>query len=155
MQMWPNVTSSLTRRAKSDTSCNDVASRFSRQPLWKRSVQLVVVALGGLGQLRCDVEFIFLIELQARCVHGFELFREQILHDKHIVGLHSRDAARALLLRLKPGCSALAVFRDKHVVSKLKGLRSHVHLAVVLLNSSYAITRHRLKARAALWAYSL
>jgi hypothetical protein len=39
-------------------------------------VELMVVVLGGLGQLRSDVEFLVRIESQASCVRGFELFRE-------------------------------------------------------------------------------
>jgi hypothetical protein len=38
----------------------------------------MVVVLGGLGQLRSDIEFLVLIESQARCVCGLELLREQI-----------------------------------------------------------------------------
>jgi hypothetical protein len=57
-------------------------------------VQLTVVALGELSLLRCDVEFLILIESQTRCMRGLELFCEQTLHDKYIVGLHTLDAAR-------------------------------------------------------------
>jgi hypothetical protein len=81
--------------------------------------QLIVVVLDGLGQLRCDDEFLILVESQACCMSGLQLLREQILHDKHIVGLHSRDAARALPLHLKLGRTAIAVLRDTHVVAHL------------------------------------
>jgi hypothetical protein len=36
----------------------------------------MVVVLGGLGQLRSNIEFLVLIEPQACCVRGLELFRE-------------------------------------------------------------------------------
>jgi hypothetical protein len=45
-------------------------------------------------------------------VRGLQLLREQIeLQDTHIVGLHTRDAARALPGHLQLGRTALAVFR--------------------------------------------
>jgi hypothetical protein len=97
--------------------------------------------LGGLGQLRCEVEFLILIESQACWVRSLQLPREHILHNIYIVGLHTRDAARALPLLLKLGRTSHAVFRDKHVVSHLKVWRTHVRLVVVFLNSSFAITR--------------
>jgi hypothetical protein len=37
---------------------------------------LMVAVLGGLGQLRSDIEFLVVIESQACCVRGLELFRE-------------------------------------------------------------------------------
>jgi hypothetical protein len=36
----------------------------------------MVVVLGSLGQLRSDVEFFILLESQACCVRGLEIFRE-------------------------------------------------------------------------------
>jgi hypothetical protein len=39
-------------------------------------VELMVVVIGGLGQLRSDIEFLVLIESQLCCVRGLELFRE-------------------------------------------------------------------------------
>jgi hypothetical protein len=77
----------------------------------------MVVVLGGLGQLRSDIEFPVLIESQASCRRGLQLLREQILYDEHVVGLHTRDAARALPLDLKLRRTALAVLRYKHVDS--------------------------------------
>jgi hypothetical protein len=74
-------------------------------------------------------------------VRGLELLREMILYDEHVVGLHTRDAARALSLNLQLRRAALAVLCDKHVVSHLEVRRPHVRLVVVLLNSSVAITR--------------
>jgi hypothetical protein len=56
-----------------------------------------------------------------------------------VVGLHTRDAARALPLHLQILRSALAVFLDKHVASNLKVRRLHVRLVVVLLNRSFVI----------------
>jgi hypothetical protein len=94
----------------------------------------MVVMLGDLSKLRSDVEFLILIELQACCVRGLQLLREQILHDKHRVGLRTRDAARALPLHLQFGRTALAVVRDKHVVSHLKVRRQHVRLFYALLS---------------------
>jgi hypothetical protein len=72
-------------------------------------------------------------------VHGLEILREQILRDKHIVGLHTRDAARAHPRHLLIGRAALAVIYDQHVVSHLKFGRTHVCLVVMLLNGSLAI----------------
>jgi hypothetical protein len=66
----------------------------ARAKYLRHDVQLMGVILGGLGQLRCDVEFLILVESQTCCVRGLQLLREQILHHKHIVGLHTRDAAR-------------------------------------------------------------
>jgi hypothetical protein len=104
----------------------------TRAEYLRNDVQLMVVMLGGLGQLRCDVEFLVLIESQACCVGDLQLPREQILHDKHIVGLQSRDAARALPLHMQHGQTTLAVFRDKYIVSHLEVRRTHVRLIVVL-----------------------
>jgi hypothetical protein len=59
-------------------------------------VMLMVVMLRGLGQLRCDVEFLIMIESQAWFVRDLQLLREKKLYGKHLVGLHTRDAARAL-----------------------------------------------------------
>jgi hypothetical protein len=70
----------------------------SRVEYLRHNVQLVVVVLGGLGQLRCDVEFLILIESQARYMLGLKVLREQIIYDKHVVRLHTRDAAWALPL---------------------------------------------------------
>jgi hypothetical protein len=78
------------------------------------------VMLGGLGQPRCIFEFHILLETQARCARGLPLLREQIFHNKYIVGLHTRDALRALPHHLQLVCTALAVFRDKHIVAYLK-----------------------------------
>jgi hypothetical protein len=102
--------------------------------------QLVVVVLGGLGQICSDIEFLVLIELQARFLRGLELLRGQILHDKDVVGHHIREAARALLINLQLRRIALAVLCDQHVVFHLKVRRSHVRFVVMLLNSSLAIT---------------
>jgi hypothetical protein len=112
----------------------------ARAEYLRHDVQLMVVMLGGPGQLRCDVEFLILIESQACCVRGFQPLCEQILHDKHTVGLHTRDAARALTLHLQLGRTALAMFRDKYVVARLEGWRRYVRLVVVLRNSGFAIT---------------
>jgi hypothetical protein len=65
-----------------------------------------VVVLGVIGQLRSDVEFLILIKSQERCMRGLVLLREQILHDKHIVGIHTRDAARVPPLQLPLGRTA-------------------------------------------------
>jgi hypothetical protein len=59
-----------------------------------------------------------------------------------MVGL---DAARALPLNLHLRRNALAVPRYKHVVAHLEFRRSHVRLVVVLLYSSFAITRSFLR----------
>jgi hypothetical protein len=107
----------------------------------RHNVQLLVVMIGGEGQLRSDVELLVLIESQARWVQGLELLREQIFHDERVVELHTRNAARALPLYLQLGRTAPAVFRHKHVVSHFRVRRPHVRLVVVLLNSSFAITR--------------
>jgi hypothetical protein len=40
-------------------------------------VQLMVVVLGGLGQLRSDIEFLVVIESKACCMCSLELLREQ------------------------------------------------------------------------------
>jgi hypothetical protein len=101
----------------------------------------VVFVLGGLGQLRSDVEFLTLKICQARCVPGLELHREQILHYEHAVGLHTRDAARARPLIMQLRRTTLAVFHDKHVVSHFEVRRLHMHLVVVFPISSFAITR--------------
>jgi hypothetical protein len=85
-------------------------------------------------------------------VLGLQPLREQICHDERVVGLDTRDAARALPLDLQLGHTALALFRDKQVVSQLEVRRPHVdsilevrrphvHLVVVHLNSSFAIRR--------------
>jgi hypothetical protein len=94
----------------------------------RHDLQLMVVELGGLGQLRSNFEFLILRESEARCMCGIKLLREQILHDKHIVGLHTRDAARAIPIHLQLGRTALAVFRDKHEVAHLEFLRKHMRL---------------------------
>jgi hypothetical protein len=69
------------------------------------NIQLVIVVLGGLGQHRNDVEFLVLIESQARCVRDLQLLREQILDGKNIIRLHTRDATWALRLHLDLGAS--------------------------------------------------
>jgi hypothetical protein len=88
--------------------------------------QVMVVVLGGLGQLRSDIGFLVLIESQVCCVCGFQQLREQILHDEHEVEIHTRDAARALSLNLQLGQTALEVFHEKHVVFHLEVRRPHV-----------------------------
>jgi hypothetical protein len=76
----------------------------------------MIVVRGGLGQFRRDVEFLILIESQACCVRGLELLSEQILHNEHVAGLHTHDAARALPLNLQlghtdlPRCSATSTW---------------------------------------------
>jgi hypothetical protein len=105
----------------------------------------MVVVLSGLGQLGSDVEILVRIESQACCVRGLELFREYILYDQHVVGLHTRDEARAIPLNLKLGHTALAMLRYKHVVSHLEVRGPHMRLVVMLLNSSIAITRSILR----------
>jgi hypothetical protein len=80
----------------------------------------MIVRLGGLRQLRSDIEFLIMIELQACCVSGLQVLHEQILHVKHIVGLHTHDAALALPLHLQLARTALAVFCDQHVVAHLE-----------------------------------
>jgi hypothetical protein len=99
-------------------------------------VELMVVVLGGLGQLRSDIEFLFHIESQACYMRGLELLREHILRDEHVVGLHTRDAARVLPLDLQLGHTALALLRDKHVVTYLEVRKPHVRLVDMLLKSS-------------------
>jgi hypothetical protein len=42
----------------------------------RHDVELMVVVLRGLGQLRSDIELLVLIESQACCVRGLELFRD-------------------------------------------------------------------------------
>jgi UTP:GlnB (protein PII) uridylyltransferase len=42
----------------------------------QHDVELMVVVLGGLGQLCSDIEFLVLIESQACCEREFENFRE-------------------------------------------------------------------------------
>jgi hypothetical protein len=136
-------------RVTSPTGKSSYATKNSRHLLFivtraeycRHDVQLMVVMLSGLGQFCCDVEFLILIESQACCARGIQHFREKILHDKHIVRLHSRDAVRDLPLYLQLESTAFAVFRDKHVVSHLDVWRTHVRLFVVRLNSSFAITR--------------
>jgi hypothetical protein len=107
----------------------------------RHNIQLVVVVLGGLGQLRCDVGFLVLIKSQARCVCILKVLREHILHDKHIVELNTRDAAQALPFDLQLGRTALAVLLDKQVVSHFKVRRLHMRLVIVLQISSFPITR--------------
>jgi hypothetical protein len=75
--------------------------------------QLMVVVLGALGQLLCDVEFLILIKSQARFVRSLDLLREKILHDKYKIGIQTRATARALLLQLQLGRTDLAVFCDQ------------------------------------------
>jgi hypothetical protein len=65
--------------------------------------------------------------------------------EKDVVGLRARDAARARSLHLQLGRTALAMFRDKHVVSHLKVRRPLVRLVVVILNSSLALTNSFLR----------
>jgi hypothetical protein len=73
----------------------------------------MVVVLGALGQLLCDVEFLILIKSQARFVRSLDLLREKILHDKYKIGIQTRATARALLLQLQLGRTDLAVFCDQ------------------------------------------
>jgi hypothetical protein len=42
----------------------------------RHDVEMMVVVLGGLGQLRSDIEFLVLIESQACGMRGIELFDE-------------------------------------------------------------------------------
>jgi hypothetical protein len=42
----------------------------------RHDLELMVFVLSGLGQLRSDIEFLVLIESQACCVRGLEIFRE-------------------------------------------------------------------------------
>jgi hypothetical protein len=107
----------------------------------RQNVQLVVIVLGCVGQFHSNVEFLVLIESQARCERSLELLREKSLYDEDVVELHTRDAAQALPLNLQLGRIALAVFRDKHVAAHLEVQRPHVRLVAVLLNRSLAITR--------------
>jgi hypothetical protein len=74
-------------------------------------------------------------------VRGLEPFSKLILYVEHVVGLHTLDAARSLPLNLQLRRTALAVIRYKHVVAHLEVRRPHVRLVVVLLNSSFTITR--------------
>jgi hypothetical protein len=67
----------------------------------RHDVQLIVDMFGGLEQLDCDVEFLILIESQVSCVCGLQVLRENILHEKHKVGLLTRNVARALRLHMK------------------------------------------------------
>jgi hypothetical protein len=78
-------------------------------------------------------------------VRGLELLIGQILYDENEVRLHTRDAARAVLLDLQLRRTALAVFRIKHIVSHLEVRRPHVRLVVMILNCSFAITRRLLR----------
>jgi hypothetical protein len=48
----------------------------ARAENFRHYVELMIVVLSGLGQLRSDVEILVLIESQACCVRGPELFRE-------------------------------------------------------------------------------
>jgi hypothetical protein len=61
----------------------------ARAEYFRRDVQLMAVMLGVLSLLRGNVEFLILIESQARCVLGLKLLCEKILHVKHIVGFHT------------------------------------------------------------------
>jgi hypothetical protein len=63
-------------------------------------VQLVIVQLDGLGQNRSGAEFLILIKSHTLYMRGLELLREKILHDKHTVGLPTRDAMPALPIHL-------------------------------------------------------
>jgi hypothetical protein len=116
-------------------------SIVARAECLQHDVELMVVMHGGLSQLRSDLEFLILVESQVYCVRGLKLLREKILHDKHMVRLHTRDAARALPIHVQLGRTALAVFRDKHVVAHMELWRTNVHLVVILLNSSFSIMR--------------
>jgi hypothetical protein len=114
---------------------------IARVEYLRHDVELMFFVLSRLSQLRSDIYFLVLVESQACCVPGLEIFRKKILYDERVVGLQTGDAARVLPLDLQLRRTALEVFRYKYVVLHLEVRRPHVHLVVVLLNSSFAITR--------------
>jgi hypothetical protein len=57
----------------------------ARAEYLRHDVQLMVVMLGGLGQLRCDIEFLILMQSQACCMRGIQLLHKQIILERHIV----------------------------------------------------------------------
>jgi hypothetical protein len=90
---WGSQVASPTGKSRHATNNGEIAPRdqqlvkhllfiVARVEYPRHYVELMVVMLGDLGQIRSDIEFLVVIESQACCMCGLELLREQIFNDE-------------------------------------------------------------------------